>query len=80
MEEIAYAMGSGRHKEIHLSLSHLETRGRRTGYEVLGILTEQLVRCYQYSSSDCPFGLVDGIAGRLIRWIQVGLIAYNLAQ
>lgn len=58
------------HKEIHFSLSHLHTC---TGYadprsEIAGVLTHELVHCYQHTAPPGdgvprpPGGLIEGVA------------------
>ncbi|KAJ5832107.1 PBSP domain protein [Penicillium riverlandense] len=58
------------HKEIHMSLGWLQNTGSRpsTRREILGVLTHELVHCYQHSSPrgsgkpGPPGGLIEGIA------------------
>ncbi|KAK0481564.1 hypothetical protein IW261DRAFT_1550675 [Armillaria novae-zelandiae] len=53
MDGVAYTTGSATHKEIHLSADYI----------IMGVLTHEMVHCYQYNArGTCPGGLVEGIA------------------
>jgi hypothetical protein len=64
MEGVAHASGSHTHKEIHMSLDHIHRSVDRARDEVAGVLTHEVVHCFQYSSTKCPGGLIEGIAGQ----------------
>ncbi|THV01455.1 plant basic secretory protein [Dendrothele bispora CBS 962.96] len=61
-------------KEIHFSLNHIlnthnnfkgsiEDKDKRTLEEIKGVLTHELVHCYQWNAKgSCPGGLIEGIA------------------
>ncbi|RAH64051.1 basic secretory family protein, partial [Aspergillus aculeatinus CBS 121060] len=75
---VAYTTGTDLdrdHKEIHLSLSYIATCTERstpstTRAEIVGVLTHELVHCYQHTAPDGdddttphpPGGLIEGIA------------------
>ncbi|OJK04827.1 hypothetical protein ASPACDRAFT_1878001 [Aspergillus aculeatus ATCC 16872] len=74
---VAYTKGTDLdpdHKEIHLSLSYIATCTERsipstTHAEIVGVLTHELVHCYQHTAPDDddttphpPGGLIEGIA------------------
>ncbi|KAK0455897.1 hypothetical protein EV421DRAFT_1886507 [Armillaria borealis] len=53
MDGVAHTTGSETHKEIHLSVDYI----------IMGVLTHEMVHCYQYNArGTCPGGLVEGIA------------------
>ncbi|KAF7918383.1 hypothetical protein EAE99_008979 [Botrytis elliptica] len=69
MEGVAYTTGSdldNDHKEIHLSLDYIQhesIKPDRKKHEIMGVLTHEMVHCYQYNGfNTCPGGLVEGIA------------------
>lgn len=69
---VAYTTGSeldSDHKEIHFNLGYIAglSAGRRTA-EITGVLTHELVHCYQHTGyGSCPGGLVEGIAD----WVRL---------
>ncbi|EIN13840.1 BSP-domain-containing protein [Punctularia strigosozonata HHB-11173 SS5] len=63
MPGVAYTTGSSTHKEIHVSLEHIDKSASRARAEILGVLTHEMVHCFQYNGKDkCPGGLIEGIA------------------
>jgi len=73
---VAYTFGAPsipfEHKEIHFSLDHIVNthskfdgdKDKRTREEIQGVLTHELVHCYQWNAKGtCPGGLIEGIAG-----------------
>ncbi|KAF9011113.1 plant basic secretory protein [Cyathus striatus] len=67
MDGVAYTCGSDhdpvRHKEIHFSLNHIRNSSKRARDEIMGVLTHEVVHCYQYNAKNtCPGGLIEGIA------------------
>jgi hypothetical protein len=52
------------HKEIHFSLDYIkQITPSRLNHEILGVLTHEMVHCYQYNAhGTCPGGLIEGIA------------------
>jgi len=72
MSGVAYTTGSdldSDHKEIHFSLEYISgiTPVRRT-HEIMGVLTHEMVHCYQYNAfGSCPGGLIEGIAD----WVRL---------
>jgi hypothetical protein len=72
MGGVAYTTGSdldSDHKEIHFSLDYINgISPSRKADEILGVLTHEMVHCYQYDSfGTCPGGLVEGIAD----WVRL---------
>jgi hypothetical protein len=72
MGGVAYTTGSDLdddHKEIHLSLSYIAKQpATRCCDEITGVLTHELVHCYQYNAyQTCPGGLIEGIAD----WVRL---------
>jgi hypothetical protein len=73
MGGVAYTTGSeldSDHKEIHFSLDYIHNSisSSRTAHEILGVLTHEMVHCYQYDAfGTCPGGLVEGIAD----WVRL---------
>ncbi|TGO58958.1 hypothetical protein BCON_0049g00110 [Botryotinia convoluta] len=74
MEGVAYTTGSdldNDHKEIHLSLDYIQyesIKPDRKKHEIMGVLTHEMVHCYQYNGfNTCPGGLVEGIAD----WVRL---------
>lgn len=74
MDGVAYTTGSeldSDHKEIHFSLAYIagiRPRAARVPSEVAGVLTHELVHCYQWNGrGTCPGGLVEGIAD----WVRL---------
>jgi hypothetical protein len=72
MPGVAYTTGSdldSDHKEIHFSLDYIRSidKSRKTE-EILGVLTHEMVHCYQYDAfGTCPGGLIEGIAD----WVRL---------
>ncbi|CRK17817.1 hypothetical protein BN1708_003093 [Verticillium longisporum] len=72
MPGVAYTTGSdldADHKEIHFSLSYIAgiPADRRTA-EITGVLTHELVHCYQWNArGTCPGGLIEGVAD----WVRL---------
>ena len=70
---VAYTTGSdldSDHKEIHFSLGYVAgtAAGGRAGAEITGVLTHELVHCYQWNArGSCPGGLIEGIAD----WVRL---------
>ena len=67
MGGVAYTTGSdldSDHKEIHFSLDYIRgIASDRKKDEIMGVLTHEMVHCYQYDAfGTCPGGLVEGIA------------------
>jgi hypothetical protein len=76
MDGIAYTSGSDTHKEIHFSVDYILAfadkpapapedgqRTLRVKNEVYGVVTHEVVHCYQYNAlGTCPEGLIEGIA------------------
>ncbi|EPE06050.1 pbsp domain-containing protein [Ophiostoma piceae UAMH 11346] len=74
MGGVAYTTGSeidGDHKEIHFSLEYIagiRPRKERATAEIAGVLTHELVHCYQWNGhGSCPGGLIEGIAD----WVRL---------
>lgn len=72
MPGVAYTTGSDLdedHKEIHFSLEYISgISSTRKGHEILGVLTHEMVHCYQYNAfGSCPGGLIEGIAD----WVRL---------
>jgi hypothetical protein len=64
MDGVAHAFGSDTHKEIHLSLEHIVNSKNRAGHEIRGVLTHEMVHCFQHDGNGkCPGGLIEGVAG-----------------
>ncbi|TDZ40576.1 hypothetical protein C8035_v005519 [Colletotrichum spinosum] len=72
MGGVAYTTGSDLdddHKEIHFSLPYIAgiAAERRTD-EIMGVLTHEMVHCYQWNArGSCPGGLIEGIAD----WVRL---------
>ncbi|KAL2120630.1 hypothetical protein VTJ04DRAFT_4657 [Mycothermus thermophilus] len=73
MDGIAYTTGSDLdddHKEIHFSLryiDHIHPQSRLAD-EIRGVLTHELVHCYQWDArGTCPGGLIEGVAD----WVRL---------
>ncbi|TLS26953.1 hypothetical protein PpBr36_04670 [Pyricularia pennisetigena] len=76
MDGVAYTTGSeldSDHKEIHFSLHYIESIRKRDkcsedgddgiAHEIVGVITHELVHCYQWDArGTCPGGLIEGIA------------------
>lgn len=72
MPGVAYATGielDDDHKEIHFSLNHISNTSKdRTGNEITGVITHELVHCLQWNGfGTCPGGLIEGIAD----WVRL---------
>ena len=72
MEGVAYTTGTdldNDHKEIHFSLGYIASIPKtRCTDEVSGVITHELVHCYQYNGrGTCPGGLIEGIAD----WVRL---------
>jgi len=73
MEGVAYTSGSeldSDHKEIHFSLDYIQKSipAVRTAHEIMGVLTHEMVHCYQHNAQGtCPGGLIEGIAD----WVRL---------
>lgn len=72
MPGVAYTTGSeldADHKEIHVSASYIAgVPAGRVMSEIQGVLTHELVHCFQYNAhGTCPGGLVEGIAD----WVRL---------
>lgn len=65
MEGVAYTFGSEIYKEIHFSLDHIKNSEARAKDEILGVLTHEMVHCFQFTGKGVAFpgGLGEGIAG-----------------
>lgn len=61
------------HKEIHFSLGYIANlkphNGQdRAAHEIEGVVTHELVHCYQFNArGTCPGGLIEGIAD----WVRL---------
>ena len=57
------------HKEIHFSLDYIHSQpSSRLTPEITGVLTHELVHCFQYDAEhSCPGGLIEGIAD----WVRL---------
>lgn len=70
---VAYTTGTdldSDHKEIHLSLDYIQNAigSERRKHEIMGVLTHEMVHCYQYDAyGTCPSGLIEGIAD----WVRL---------
>lgn len=72
MPGVAYTTGSeldDDHKEIHFSLEYINgIAAERRSHEIEGVLTHEMVHCYQYNAfGSCPGGLIEGIAD----WVRL---------
>lgn len=72
MDGVAYTTGSdldSDHKEIHFSLGYINgIAASRKKDEIMGVLTHEMVHCYQYNAfGTCPGGLTEGIAD----WVRL---------
>ena len=65
MPGVAHTFGSDIYKEIHFSLDHIANSVARARDEILGVLTHEVVHCFQFTGKDapCPGGLGEGVAG-----------------
>ncbi|EAQ87997.1 hypothetical protein CHGG_04616 [Chaetomium globosum CBS 148.51] len=58
------------HKEIHFSLNYINSINpvSRLTHEITGVLTHELVHCYQWDAEGtCPGGLIEGVAD----WVRL---------
>ncbi|KAK0666688.1 peptidase of plants and bacteria-domain-containing protein [Cercophora samala] len=79
MDGVAYTTGTDLdhdHKEIHFNLNHISnvashpspTNPARVRDEIVGVITHELVHCYQWDAKHtCPGGLIEGIAD----WVRL---------
>jgi hypothetical protein len=73
MGGVAYTTGSDLdddHKEIHFSLPYINgiQPPSRATHEITGVLTHELVHCYQWNAKGtCPGGLIEGVAD----WVRL---------
>ncbi|KAM7183781.1 Peptidase of plants and bacteria domain containing protein [Rhypophila sp. PSN 637] len=73
MDGVAFTTGKeldDDHKEIHLSLRYIHSVSphSRLSDEITGVLTHELVHCYQWNArGTCPSGLIEGIAD----WVRL---------
>ncbi|KAK4235937.1 peptidase of plants and bacteria-domain-containing protein [Achaetomium macrosporum] len=73
MPGVAYTTGTdldNDHKEIHVSLNYINSisPASRLTSEITGVLTHELVHCYQWNAQEtCPGGLIEGIAD----WVRL---------
>jgi hypothetical protein len=64
MDGVAYTHGSHTNKEIHFSLDHIKNSEDRAQAEIDGVLTHEVVHCFQYNAKGtAPGGLIEGMAG-----------------
>ncbi|KAK5660418.1 hypothetical protein OQA88_12961 [Cercophora sp. LCS_1] len=73
LDGVAYTTGTELdpdHKEIHFSLDYINNiNPSRLAAEITGVLTHELVHCYQWDAKGtCPGGLIEGIAD----WVRLG--------
>ncbi|KAF8921791.1 hypothetical protein CPB85DRAFT_1464205 [Mucidula mucida] len=70
MPGVAYTTGGeggNAFKEIHVSLEYIQDKAKNgveaLRHEINGVLTHEVVHCYQYNAKGtCPGGLIEGIA------------------
>ncbi|CAM1511594.1 Fc.00g091070.m01.CDS01 [Cosmosporella sp. VM-42] len=72
MPGVAYTTGSdldSDHKEVHFSLTYISRiNSSRITEEITGVITHELVHCFQYNGhGSCPGGLIEGIAD----WVRL---------
>jgi hypothetical protein len=72
MGGVAYTTGNeldSDHKEIHVSLDYIYNVDTfRTADEIRGVLTHEMVHCYQHNAfGTCPGGLIEGVAD----WVRL---------
>ncbi|KAH6631892.1 hypothetical protein F5144DRAFT_572456 [Chaetomium tenue] len=73
MGGVAYTTGTdldNDHKEIHFSLNFINSinPASRLTHEITGVLTHELVHCYQWNAEGtCPGGLIEGVAD----WVRL---------
>ncbi len=76
MPGVAHTFGSEIYKEIHFSLDHIQNSASRAKDEIMGVLTHEVVHCFQHTGKDKPFpgGLGEGIAGKCIQLFVLEVI------
>ncbi|KAJ3559572.1 hypothetical protein NP233_g11230 [Leucocoprinus birnbaumii] len=63
MDGVAYTCGTHTNKEIHFALNWIKQNAHRARDEIMGVLTHEVVHCYQHNAQGtCPGGLIEGIA------------------
>ncbi|OAA67733.1 PBSP domain protein [Akanthomyces lecanii RCEF 1005] len=72
MDGVAYTTGSdldNDHKEIHFSTRHIDNQSpERITDELYGVITHELVHCFQYDGHrTCKGGLIEGVAD----WVRL---------
>lgn len=72
MPGVAYTTGSDLdrdHKEIHFALEYISrVPEKRWAHEITGVITHELVHCYQHNAlGTCPGGLIEGVAD----WVRL---------
>ncbi|CAG8953941.1 hypothetical protein HYFRA_00010902 [Hymenoscyphus fraxineus] len=73
MPGVAYTTGTEldpEHKEIHFSLDYIQNSipPSRREEEIMGVLTHEMVHCYQYDAfGTCAGGLIEGVAD----WVRL---------
>jgi hypothetical protein len=64
MNGVAHTTGTNTSKEVHFSLGYIFKTRQRAKHEIMGVLTHEVVHCYQYNGKGtAPGGLIEGIAG-----------------
>jgi len=64
MDGVAYTFGEHTNKEIHFSLDYIKHSENRAKDEIDGVLTHEVVHCFQYNAKGtAPGGLIEGVAG-----------------
>ena len=67
MNGVAHTTGTKTDKEIYFSLEYIEHCASRARDEILGVLTHEVVHCFQYDAEGtCPSGLIEGVAGEFL--------------
>jgi hypothetical protein len=65
MDGVAYTSGTQTDKVINFSLDHINNSASHAHAEISGVLTHEVVHCFQYNGkAKCPGGLIEGIAGQ----------------
>jgi len=68
MPGVAYTTGTISEKEIHISLGYIARSRDPLEREIMGVLTHEMVHCYQYNGKDlAPGGLIEGVAD----WVRL---------
>ncbi|KAI0073945.1 plant basic secretory protein [Panus rudis PR-1116 ss-1] len=61
---VAHTTGTSIYKEIHFSLEHIQNCADRAEKEIMGVLTHEVVHCFQFNGNGkAPGGLIEGVAG-----------------